>query len=85
MLRPTFLLLAMLATIEHPYTAAAQEDTCIFDGQTLEGWTALDGQPVSKGWEVVDGVIHLDTSAGRSGHIVASREYGNFDLQFGNT
>jgi hypothetical protein len=63
-------------------SASAEEEMSIFDGRTLQGWTTLDGKPVTKGWEVVDGVIHLDTSAGRSGNIVTDREYGDFELEF---
>ena len=51
----------------------------IFDGQTLEGWTTTSGQPVTKGWEVVDGMIHRKS---RGGHIVTAREYGDFELSF---
>ena len=45
----------------------AQQSTSIFDGKSLEGWTTLNGQPVTKGWEVVDGMIHLNTDGGRGG------------------
>lgn len=54
----------------------------IFDGQTLNGWTTMDGQPVTKGWEVVDGMIHLPPSEDRSGNIITDRDIGNFVLSF---
>jgi hypothetical protein len=54
----------------------------IFDGQTLNGWTTTDGKPVTKGWEVVDGAIHLNMTGERGGNIVTAREYANFDLRF---
>ena len=54
----------------------------LFDGQTLQGWTTLDGKPVTRGWEVVDGMIHLDSSAGRGGQIVTDRDYGDFEFLF---
>ncbi len=54
----------------------------LFDGQTLRGWTTLDGRPVTKGWEVVDGMIHLNTAGGRSGDIVSEHEYRDFELRF---
>lgn len=53
-----------------------------FDGQSLAGWTTLDGKPVTQGWEVVDGVIHLKKEGKRSGHIVTAREFGDFTLSF---
>ena len=60
----------------------AQQTTPLFDGKSLDGWTTLDGQPVTKGWEVVDGMIHLSTDGGRAGDIVTDREYRDFDLRF---
>ena len=54
----------------------------IFDGQTLNGWTTTDGKPVTKGWQVVDGVIHLNVAGQRGGNIVTAKEYANFDFRF---
>lgn len=58
----------------------------LFDGKTLQGWTTLEGKPVTRGWEVVDGAIHLkpsnNPSEERVGHILSEREYGDFDLSF---
>lgn len=53
-----------------------------FDGQSLDNWMTLDGKPVTRGWEVVDGMIHLRKEQNRSGHIVTRDEYGDFDLSF---
>ncbi len=69
---------------------AAANDCCplnqfvplLFDGKTLDNWTTIDGKPVTTGWEVVDGVIHLDKEQGRAGHIITKYEYGNFELSF---
>ena len=73
---------ATLVSLSCPDTFGADQDARIFDGQTLGGWTTFDGRPITKGWEVVDGMIHLDPSADRTGHIVTAEEYGDFDLQF---
>jgi arylsulfatase A-like enzyme len=54
----------------------------LFDGKTLDNWMTLDGKPVTKGWEVLDGAIHLNKEKARSGHIVTRDEYGDFDLSF---
>lgn len=54
----------------------------IFDGQTLNGWTTMDGQPVTRGWEVIDGMIHLPPSEDRSGNIITDHDIGNFILSF---
>jgi hypothetical protein len=61
---------------------SAQQASPIFDGRSLAGWTTVDGQPVTKGWEVVDGMIHLNTKNGRGGNIVTAREYRDFELRF---
>ncbi len=55
------------------------ERVALFDGKTLEGWTTLDGKPVTRGWEVVDGTIHR---ASRGGDIITTGEFGDFDLRF---
>lgn len=54
----------------------------LFDGRTLSGWTMVNGDPVARGWEVVDGMLHLSTAHGRTGDIVTDRDYGDFDLRF---
>jgi hypothetical protein len=54
----------------------------LFDGETLEGWTTLDGKPVNRGWEVVDGAIHLRVTDRSAGSILSAGEYGDFDLTF---
>lgn len=54
----------------------------LFDGKSLDNWTTLDGQPVTRGWEVVDGMIHLKKEEKRSGHIITRDEYGDFELTF---
>ena len=63
-------------------TVADETPAPLFDGRSLENWTSLDGSPVSDGWEVVDGVIHLRKGKTRSGHIVTREEYGDFTLTF---
>lgn len=60
----------------------AADPTSPFDGKSFAAWTTLDGKPVSGGWEIIDGVIHLKREKGRSGHIVTRAEYGDFTLEF---
>jgi hypothetical protein len=52
----------------------------LFDGQTFNGWVTPDGSPVTAGWEVVDGTLHLIGKG--AGMILTDREYKDFDLQF---
>ena len=59
------------------------DDTPIFNGKTLDGWTTEDDRPVTGGWRVVDGVIHLDLAAGQNGgNIITIRDYQDFELNF---
>jgi len=61
---------------------ASHGSLTIFDGETFNGWTTADGKPVTKGWEIVDGTIHLNMSGERGGNIVSAREYASFDFRF---
>ena len=54
----------------------------LFDGKTLAGWVTLDDQPITKGWEVVDGTIHVKVEKERSGYIKTTRTFENFELEF---
>jgi len=63
-------------------STAFAEAPLLFDGKTLDNWTTLDGKPILRGWEVVDGMIHLQPKDRRVGHIVSKWEYGDFRLQF---
>jgi hypothetical protein len=69
-------------SVGQPSRDAAAELTPPFNGTSLVNWMTLDGQPVTRGWEVVGGMIHLSKGKGRSGHIVTRDEYGDFDLSF---
>ena len=53
-----------------------------FDGKSLSAWTMIDGKPVTSGWEVVDGMIHLRKDGKGSGHIITANEFGDFALAF---
>ena len=54
----------------------------LFDGQTFDGWETLDGDPVTRGWEVVDGAIHLQADGPRAGNIVTKTHFSDYDLRF---
>jgi len=54
----------------------------LFDGKTLNGWKTVAGQPVTQGWEVVGGELHLATDGLRGGNIVTAHRYTNFELLF---
>jgi hypothetical protein len=65
-----------------PHFAAARDAVHLFDGKTLNGWTTLNGRPVTTGWEVIDGMIHLNPEKGRAGSIITAKEYDNYRLTF---
>jgi hypothetical protein len=51
----------------------------LFDGKTFNGWTARDGQPVTKNWSIEDGTLALKDIGGS---LFTKDEYGDFDLSF---
>ncbi len=54
----------------------------LFNGKDLSGWRSPFKQTApEKGWEVVDGTIHIKDSAG-GGDIVSTKEYKAFELLF---
>ena len=53
-----------------------------FDGRSLDNWTTLDGKPITHGWEVLGGMVHLAKEKKRAGHIITRDEYGDFELSF---
>lgn len=65
-----------------PRSLVAAEPAPPFDGKSLTGWVMADGKPVTHGWEVVDGVIHLKKEGKRTGYIVTAEDYGDFTLSF---
>ncbi len=63
-------------------TVAAGQPISLFDGRSLDGWTTQNGEPVTRRWEVADGLLHLKADRGRPLNIVTDREYGDFQLEF---
>lgn len=72
----------IVAVLLSGFSEAAQDPSPLFDGRTLNGWMDIDGQPITRGWEVVDGMIHLKPSNERAGHIITAREFGDFEFRF---
>ncbi len=57
----------------------------LFNGKDLTGWRAVLKQtPSEKGWEVVDGLLHVLDSAhgGKSGDLLTVGNYQSFELVF---
>jgi Domain of Unknown Function (DUF1080) len=81
-LQPRMLGLALALTLPAQIGRAQNDGENPLRGESLAGWTTLDGNPVTKGWQASGGEIRLDRSGGRGGHIVTAAEYGDFDLAF---
>ena len=62
--------------------AHCDDTKLLFDGKSLDNWSTLNGKPVTRGWEVVDGMIHLQPSKHKGGHIFTKQEFGDFRLSF---
>ena len=76
------LLFASLYDLGLPRARGDEPPASPFDGKTLAGWTTMDGKPVTGGWEIIDGMIHLKKDGRRAGNIVTAQEYGDFQLSF---
>lgn len=69
----------VFAAVGAPVVNGAEgEWQSLFDGKSLAGWQSGNGQPVSKGWIVVDGCIHRES---RGGDILTAGEYEDFELE----
>ena len=66
----------------HNTAPVAGESISLFDGETLNGWVTLDDRPVTRGWDVVDGAIHVKVEKERSGYIKTTNTFENFVLEF---
>ncbi len=52
----------------------------LFDGNTLTGWSGLNGEKPGAGWVVEAGVLHLNGTKG--GMLLSDKEYINFELEW---
>jgi hypothetical protein len=78
----TFPLTIAIVMFSSVCSLADEDVMSLFDGTTLNGWQRADGKPITDGWEVVQGMIHLKTGGRRGGDIVTEQEFRDFDLQF---
>lgn len=63
--------------------ASSQDWQPLFDGQSFSGWMQEDGRDVdSPGWEVTDGMLHLNRQNGKGGNLLSKQRYGDFELIF---
>ena len=53
----------------------------LFDGKTSKGWGGMDGKPFpEKGWSTRDGILRFDPKEGRTGSIITTEEFADFEL-----
>lgn len=53
----------------------------LFDGTDLSAWRGYQREGVPTGWQVRDGILVLDPSAGDGGDIVTRERFGDFELE----
>lgn len=70
----------LMLGIAFPTAAQGQEWKSLFDGETLEGWTQLNG---TAKYRVEDGTIVGTTETGSpNSFLCTDQKYGNFELEF---
>ena len=79
MVRSALLMLLAVFSLCGVISADENDFIDLFDGESLNGWTNDNGEPVTKGWVAEDGML---VRKSRGGHIYAVGEYGDFELRF---
>lgn len=51
----------------------------LFDGKTSNGWTTVDGKPISAGWDLSNGTMSLKKGA-NGGDIYTADEYADYEF-----
>ena len=59
--------------------SSSTEWTSLFASDDFSNWTNLNGNAVTKGWSIEDGVVHRPS---RGGDIITKKHYENFELHF---
>ena len=59
--------------------SSSTEWTSLFASDDFSNWTNLNGNAVTKGWSIKDGVVHRPS---RGGDIITKQHYENFELHF---
>lgn len=71
--------------------SAANEWMYLFDGSSLDGWRAYNGEQLPPGWTIIDSVMTFSTEMvleqdydykGSKDIIYAAQEFDNFELVF---
>lgn len=59
--------------------SSSTEWTSLFASDNFSNWTNLNGDAVTKGWSIENGVVHR---LSRGGDIITKQHYENFELHF---
>jgi hypothetical protein len=78
---PYLVLLCFLFPVSCASTDQDEDWIDLFNGKDLSGWTFADGSPVTRGWQVKEGVIHLPANCD-AGSIFTEKVYLDFELRF---
>ncbi|MCA9149671.1 MAG: DUF1080 domain-containing protein [Planctomycetales bacterium] len=62
--------------------AAAQQWEPLLLDSSLSNWTQADGTQPGAGWELDQGVLHLQQGTQRGGNLLSRDEFGDFELVF---
>lgn len=60
-----------------------QEDEWItlFDGRSLQGWSAYGSNTIGEAWKIENGVLYLDSDQGHGGNLVTDEAFEDFHLE----
>lgn len=84
----SLLLLSLLACSQQPKKKSSQWMT-LFDGTSLDGWRAYNGDQMPPGWKIVDSILTFTTAQileedydykGSRDIIYGAEEFENFEL-----
>jgi hypothetical protein len=67
------------ASSTEPLAQIRRGEIALFDGQSLSLWTTADGEPITKGWQVVSGEL---VRTKREGAIYTDNPFEDFELEF---
>ena len=59
--------------------SSSTEWTSLFASDDFSNWTNLNGDAVTKGWSIENGIVHRPS---RGGDIITKQHYENFELHF---
>lgn len=53
----------------------------LFDGQSLEGWSAYGKNAIGEAWQIENGALYLNADQGNGGNLVTEENFEDFHLE----